>query len=139
MDLNAILTAPPDPSEYAPYYGKYIALVTGGNILDTLEEQRASTLALLSGVDDAKAEYRYERGKWTLKEVAGHVNDTERVFAYRALRISRGDQTPIEGFDQDSYVAGSPSQRSIGDVRSEFDTVRGATLALLRQLDADAW
>src|SRR5271165_2573692 len=100
----AFTAARPDPSEYNSYYERYISLVPDGDILSTLDLQRRQMLLLLSGRDEAEGSWRYAPGKWTVSEVLGHVCDTERIFAYRALRISRGDQTPIEGFEQDDYV-----------------------------------
>ena len=140
MDLTAILTSPPEASECAPYYVKYFAVLGEGNILDTLERQRVALLELLASIPEARAGHRYAPGKWTIREAVGHVTDTERMFAYRALRISRGDRTPIEGFDQDSYVAQGPADRTpLALLAEEFDAVRRATLALFRQLDAEAW
>lgn len=140
MDLTALRRTPPGPDEQAPYYAKYIALVPAADIVETLEQQRRETAALLSSLSEAQGGHRYAPDKWTIKQAAGHVNDTERVFAYRALRISRGDPTPIEGFDQDTYVLQGPSANArLADIAAEFDTIRHSTIALFRQLDAEAW
>jgi hypothetical protein len=134
------MTPRPDPSEYAPYYGKYIELVEGADIVATLERQMSGMLALLAGVPEGRSLFRYEPGKWNVREVVGHINDTERIFAYRMLRIARGDATPIEGFDQDAYAAASPSGGvPLADLAREFAAIRGATVALLRHLDETAW
>src|SRR5208337_5361429 len=103
-------TAPlrPQPGEYAPYYDRYISLVQGNDVLAALEDQRRQMLLLLSARTEADGDLRYAPEKWSLKEVLGHINDTERIMSYRALRISRGDATPIEGFEQDDYVRHSP-------------------------------
>ena len=140
MDLDTILGTAPDPSEHAPYFSKYVALAAGGNILKTLETQPSDTQSLLASIGEERGGHRYAPDKWNIREVVGHVNDTERVFAYRALRIARGDQTPLEGFDQDRYVQAGPFGRmSLADLGREFTNVRQATLALLRPLDAEAW
>jgi len=132
--------APPEASEYAPYYGQYIALVQGNDILRTLEEQGRATVELLSSLNERQGELRYAPGKWSVKEVVGHVIDTERIFAYRALRIARHDPKPLEGFEQDDYVrAGGFGDRALADLVEEFAAVRRASLLLLRSLDSEAW
>lgn len=132
--------SPPEPSEYAPYYGRYIALVPGHDILATLDEQRRQTVLLLSCRTDEEGDFRYAPGKWSAKEVLGHVCDTERVFAYRALRIARADQTPMEGFEQDDYVRNGPfANAPISDLVEDYIAVRRATISLLRSLDEPAW
>ncbi|MGH9539921.1 MAG: DinB family protein [Terriglobales bacterium] len=130
----------PDANEYAPYYQKYISLVPDADILTTLETQGRQTGALLSARKESDGDFRYAPGKWSLKEALGHVIDTERVFAYRALRIARNDQTPMEGFEQDDYVKFGPfGQRSLASLIEEFDSVRKASIALFRGLDEPAW
>ena len=132
--------ARPEPAEYAPYYDRYISLVQGNDILTTLESQRRQMLLLLSGRDESDGDFRYAPDKWSAKEVLGHVCDTERIFAYRALRISRGDRTPIEGFEQDDYVRNGPfAQRPLAELIEDYIAVRRATLTLLRNLDEQAW
>jgi hypothetical protein len=132
--------ARPEPGEYAPYYERYVSLVEGEHILTTLDEQRRQTMLLLSGRSDADGNFRYAPDKWNAKEVIGHVNDTERIFAYRALRIARGDQTPIEGYEQDDYVRNGPfAHRPLSDLIEEYIAVRRATLSLFRNLDEAAW
>jgi hypothetical protein len=134
------MTTRPQATEYAPYYGKYISLVPDGDILALLEEQLRRTTALLASVSEEKADYRYAPEKWTVKQVVGHVTDTERIFAYRALRISRNDTTPIEGFEQDDYVRYGPFETcKMADLVEDFAAVRRATLSLFRRLDAEAW
>ena len=132
--------ARPEPGEYAPYYDRYISLVSGNDIVTTLESQRRQMLLLLSGRDEADGDFRYAPDKWSMKEVLGHVCDTERIFAYRALRISRGDRTPIEGFEQDDYVRNGPfAQRPLAELIEDYIAVRRSTLTLLRNLDEQAW
>jgi hypothetical protein len=128
----------PQRDEYAPYYDRYISLVGSDDVVAELEQQAPETVALLTSAC-AKADVRYAPGKWSVKEVLGHLNDTERIMAYRILRISRGDRTPIEGYEQDDYVRfGNFGQRSMADLIEEFADIRKATLALLRNLDAEA-
>lgn len=130
----------PEPGEYAAYFDRYISLVPGADILTTLESQRRQTLLLLSGRDEADGDFRYAPGKWSAKEVLGHVCDTERIFAYRALRISRGDSTPLAGFEQDDYIRNGPfAQRPLAEIIEDYIAVRRATLTLFRNLDEQAW
>src|SRR5436305_13655497 len=98
-------TLRPDSTEYAPYYGKYVSLVPDGNIAAILAAQIEPTLALLGRLSEVQGNYAYAPGKWSIKQMVGHVVDAERIFAYRALRIGRGDQTPLPSFEQDDYVA----------------------------------
>jgi uncharacterized damage-inducible protein DinB len=144
MSETAVITpltvARPEPGEYAPYYEKYISLVKGEDILTTLDQQRRQTMLLLSGRDEEDGNFRYAADKWSAKEVLGHLCDSERVFAYRALRFSRGDSTPLAGFEQDDYVRNGPfANHPLSDLVEEFIAVRRATLSLLRSLDETAW
>jgi hypothetical protein len=132
--------ARPQVGEYAPYYERYLSLVEGNDILTTLDNQRRQMMLLLSGRDDAEGNFRYAPDKWTAIQVLGHVCDTERIFAYRALRIARGDQMPIEGFEQDDYVKNGPFLTlTLADMVEEYIAVRRATLTLFRNLDEPAW
>jgi DinB superfamily len=135
-----LVIARPQPGEYAPYYDRYISQVQGADILATLDAQRRQTMLLLSGRDESEGDFRYALDKWSAKEVLGHVCDTERIFAYRALRIARGDRTPIEGFEQDDYVRNGPfAHRPLAELIEDYIAVRRATLTLLRNLDESAW
>jgi hypothetical protein len=130
----------PQPGENAPYYDRYISLVPGNDVLAAFDEQRRQTLLLLSGLAEGDGDLRYAPEKWSLKEVIGHLNDTERIMGYRALRISRGDATPIEGYEQDDYVRNSPfAQRPLADLIEDYIAVRRATVSLFRNLDEVAW
>ncbi|HUI73868.1 MAG TPA: DinB family protein [Candidatus Acidoferrum sp.] len=130
----------PQPGEYASYYEKYISLIPGDDIFGTLETQRLQMALLLAGRSERDGNFRYAANKWTVKEVIGHIADSERIFAYRALRIARADRTPIEGFEQDDYVRnGGFGDRSLSDLALEFDVVRNSTLSLLRTLTEEAW
>jgi hypothetical protein len=135
-----LMIARPDPGEYAPYYERYTSLVEGSDILGTLDAQRRKMMLLLSGRDEADGDFRYAPEKWNAKEVLGHVCDTERIFAYRALRIARGDRTPMAGFEQDDYVKkGSFARAPLADLVEDYIAVRRATITLFRNLDEDAW
>jgi hypothetical protein len=138
--LTATASIRPQPEEYAPYYDRYISLVPGNDILAALEDQRRETLLLLCGRTEADGDFRYAPDKWSLKEVLGHINDTERIMSYRALRISRGDETPIEGYEQDDYVRNGPFARCpLADLIEDYIAVRRATVSLFRNLEEPAW
>ena len=139
MSAPAASAARPAPTEYAPYYEGYVSLVAG-DVIETLEGQGAQTASLLRGLTEEQGGARYQPGKWSAKELISHVIDTERIFAYRLLRFARGDRTPVEGFDQDPYVANSnAAARTVASLASEFEHVRASTLDLLRGLDDAAW
>lgn len=132
--------APPDTSEHAPYFGRYISLVGGHDVLAALENQPHETLALLSTLSEEQGNFRYAPGKWSIKEMIGHINDTERVFAYRALRIARNDQTPLASFEQDDYArAGGFDECRLADLVEEFVCVRRSSVMLFGKLSAEAW
>lgn len=132
--------ARPETVEYHEYYHRYVQLVPDGNVVDTLERQLAETLELLGSISEEQAAHRYAEGKWSIKELVGHIADTERIFAYRALRIGRGDKTPLPGFEQDDYVPqGGFDGRTLVDIADEFANVRRATLSLFRSFPAEAW
>jgi hypothetical protein len=132
--------ARPEPDEYAPYYDRYISLIEGTDLLGTLDAQRRQMILLLTSRDDAAADFRYAPEKWTAKEVLGHVCDAERVFAYRALRISRGDATPLASFDENEYTRNAPfARRPLAEIIEDYIAVRRATITLLRNLDEVAW
>lgn len=132
--------ARPAPTEYAPYYEKYISLVPGDEVISLLESQGKHTVQLMARRGENDGNFRYAPDKWSIKEVLGHVSDTERIFTYRALRIARGDTTPLASFEQDDYVrSGEFNARTLRDLLEEFAEVRGATSALFRSLSPQAW
>jgi hypothetical protein len=140
VNSPAFTVARPEPGEYAPYYDRYISLIEGDDILGTLDRQRSETMLLLCGRDEQDGDFRYAPGKWSAKELLGHVCDTERIFGYRALRFSRGDATPLASFEQDDYVRNGPfANRPLEDFVEDFIAVRRATLSLFRNLDEAAW
>ena len=130
----------PEKNEYAAYYEKYVALITGKDVLEALEAQRVQMTQILAGRSERDGNFRYAPDKWTVKEVLGHLNDAERIFAYRALRIARGDQKPLQGFEQDDYVrTASSNERTLADLTEEFAAVRSSSFTLFRSLNEEAW
>ena len=130
----------PAPSEYAPHYAQYIERVPEGDLAAQLEAQIQDLEHLLADLPESSGAFRYAEGKWSVKELLGHLTDTERIMAYRLLRIARGDQTPLAGFDQDDYVRnGHADARPLRELAAEFTAVRRATLALVRSLDDPSW
>jgi hypothetical protein len=138
--------AKPDQSEHPPFALTYVnataAALAESNIVDIRDLmliQCDSLEALVSHVADEKANLTYAPGKWSLKESIVHLSDTERVFGYRAMRIARGDETPLAAFDQDSYVPESRANvRTLKNILAEFRAVRGATLAMVNSFDDEA-
>jgi uncharacterized damage-inducible protein DinB len=129
----------PAADEYAPYYGRYIARLDGSDVLALLVSQAASTAKLLAATSETLAMHRYAEGKWSVKEVIGHLADGERIFAYRALRFARNDATELPGFEENAYVPeGRFDLRTLKSLAAEFAAVRASTLALFRGLDETA-
>ncbi|GER67357.1 hypothetical protein BpJC7_13760 [Weizmannia acidilactici] len=130
----------PDPTEYAAYYAAYVSLVPDGAITEILETQIHNTVSLLKKISEEQASYRYAPGKWSMKQVVGHMADTERIMAYRLLSIARGETVSLPGFDQDLYVANAAfDEQPFADLIDHFAAVRQATLHLLKGLDGNAW
>ncbi len=134
------MSARPVSSEYNPYFHRYIKLVPEDNIREVLVNQHYDTVKLLAGLSETASLYRYDSDKWTIKEVVGHISDTERVMAYRLLCASRGDTSVLPGFDQDIWVRETDFNRIPFDqILSDFRIVRDATLSLIGTLSEDAW
>jgi len=130
----------PEASEYAPFYAGYIALVSGDDAVAALEAQRLHMMQMLSARSEREGNFRYATDKWSVKDVIGHMSDAERVFTYRAMRIARGDQTPLPGFEQNDYVRnGGFGERHLSDLAEEFAAVRSASIALFHSLNDAAW
>lgn len=130
----------PATGEYTPYYGQYIGLVPEGELTEILANQLEEMTRFLTSLTEEQAKHRYAEGKWSIKEVIGHIADTERVMAYRLLRIARGDQTPLPGFDQDLLMNGIAFDTyTIAELLEDYTAVRQASLTLLRGLPAEAW
>ena len=137
--MNAMNTRP-DPSEFAPFYAGYVALVTEGEILRVLETQAADLKRLTGKFVPEREQHRYAPGKWSVREVVGHITDAERVFGFRAFCFSRGDRNPLPGFDENDYVAQSGfDRRDLADLADDFGHIRQVNLAALRLLDEEAW
>ena len=140
MTTEHFIAERPKADEYNVYYDRYISLIPGGDVLAALESEHKKTVALLASKSEAEGDLRYAPDKWTVKEVLGHMVDTERIMSYRALRMARNDKTPIEGYEQDDYVKYGPFGKcSLASLIEEFTSVREATLSLFRGLDEPAW
>ncbi|HEY6327909.1 MAG TPA: DinB family protein [Blastocatellia bacterium] len=137
--MEAIAVEKPARDEYAPRAAPYVNLVEGPP-LAALTRQIEESLATLRSVSDQGSLYRYEPGKWSLREVVGHIIDSERVFAYRAMRFARADQTELAGFEQDDYVAAANfDSRPWPELLSEFEIVRRSSVLLFGGFDREAW
>jgi len=129
----------PTAEEYAPYYGQYIDKVPDGDLLALLESQIHSVKSVIGSVPESRAQHAYAPGKWTIKEITGHLADCERVFSYRALRIARADPTPLPGFDQNIWMPPAGfNDRTLANVLDEWILVRQASVALFSGLPAEA-
>lgn len=131
---------PPAAGDYAAYFHRYVSLVPSGDILEILRDQAQSTLEWLGRLTPEQAAFRYAEGKWSVRQLLGHIVDTERIMAYRALRLSRAEHVPLPGFDQDTFVLHAPHDRMpLLEILEEYTHVRSATLCLLRSMDEAAW
>jgi uncharacterized damage-inducible protein DinB len=138
--MSAPAPARPEVNEYASYYERYVSLAPEGDVVSALERQASETLALLRALPEERGAHRYAPDKWSVKQVVGHMSDGERLFAYRALSIARGDRAPLPGMEQEEWMAGADfDARTLSDLLDEFEAVRGATLHLLRHLSPEAW
>lgn len=125
----------PESSEFAPYYGGYVDLAAD-DVVGQLAAQTDEIRSNVGGLSEEKGRFAYAEGKWTIKEVLSHLIDGERIFSYRILRISRGDVTPIEGFEQDGYIENSnANNRSFADLLEEFERQRQANLLMINNID----
>lgn len=123
----------PSPGDYSSYYENYLKLIKGDDILRILNEQNKSTQDILNSFSEHRGNYRYADGKWTVKEVVGHLLDTERIFAYRALCIARGEKKSLPGFNQDDYVSeGNFNRRELFEITYEYRLLRESNLLLFR-------
>ena len=130
----------PSESEYAPFYAGYIARIPAEDVLEILGRQTAELRELAAAASPDQEVYRYAPGKWSVREVFGHLIDGERVFGHRAFRFGRGDQTPLPGFEENQYVAASGyHDRDLSSLVEEFALVRAGNLAIFRSLAGDAW
>lgn len=128
----------PQPDEYGTFYRGYIEQVTNPNVLQALIEQGQKMYTLIQQLTPEEASYYYAEDKWSVKEVIGHLIDTERIMAYRALCISRGETTPLPGYDQDQYVARANfDERSLQNLSTEYDTLRNANISFFNSLSKE--
>ena len=132
-----VITRPLE-SDIPSYYLNYTKLAGGNDLLKTLEESKSITLELLKNIPASKEDYAYAAGKWSIKQVMSHIIDSERVFAYRALRFSRKDPAMLPGFDENDYAENSnASGRDLSDIGDEYSAVRDSTLQLYRYMTTD--
>ena len=121
----------PQPGEYNEFYATYISKIEGDNLIKLLRDQLTDFSGFMSDISEETSEYAYAPGKWSIKELLNHINDTERIFSYRALCIARGEKSPLPGMDQDTYQAASPTKtRTFSSLIEEFVAIRTATLFL---------
>lgn len=126
----------PQPDEYGEFYKDYITLADAPNVIQALIQQGQQIYAIIQKLTSDEADYRYETGKWTVKEVVGHLVDTERIMAYRALCISRGEQKSLPGYDQDEYVEQADfDNRSLQNLSTEYDALRNATISMFNSFN----
>jgi len=138
--MTALTVPRPAPDEAAPFYHGYIDRVPGENIGQQLVEQLERVEQAFGSVDEAAGLFRYAPGKWSAKQILGHLTDAERIFAYRLLRIARADTTALPGFDENAYVPPAAfDDRTLSSLVQEFRAVRLSTLALVDGLPSDAW
>lgn len=130
----------PNQSEFPEYYVPYVQLVPEGDLLQTLEKNLVEMENLFAGISDEESLFRYAEGKWSIKEVLGHITDTERIMSYRLLRVGRGDHTPLAGFDENLYVKGSQINKlPIKNILNDFISTRRATITLIQNMPEEAW
>lgn len=130
----------PEPNEYPAYFHNSIQSVPEGDLIELLGQNLKRLLDITQSVSEEKSTFRYAEGKWSIREVIGHLTDTERVFVYRAFRFSRKDKTDLSGFDQDLYITNSNYQsQSLSDLVSEFTSVRQSSILFFKSLTNNMW
>jgi len=136
---NAIRITVPKPEELSDYYQSYLKYLNAeDDLMELIRRQRDETLQFLASISEDRAGFIYAPGKWQLKEVVGHVCDTERILSYRALRIARKDKAPLQGFDENHYTpASNYNQRTLKNISEELRTVRDATLSLISNFNPE--
>ena len=139
--MSAALLPPPEEGDFSPFARGYVeaAVAAGGDARELIRVQAARLRAACDGLSEEDGLRRYEPGKWSVKEVLGHMADAERVFSYRLLRIARGDATPLPGFDQDVFVLGGEyDRRPLAHLLADFEAARASTISLLEGIDREA-
>ena len=131
----------PAPTDFASAYGGYLSLVEDtDDIVSVIEAQSSETQKLLASLNESRAGYRYADGKWSIREVIGHVADTERILGYRALSIARGETQPLPGFDENDYVRNASfDEWKLGDLAEQYALVRRSHIVLFRNLPPESW
>jgi hypothetical protein len=138
--MTATTSTRPDSSEYAPFYAGYVAAVPEEDIVAALREGRRELASALAAIPESRGGFRYAEGKWSVREVLGHLIDAERIFCYRALRLARGDETPLPAFEENGYVRAAGSDaRTLADLADELAAVRESTVRLFASLPDVAW
>ena len=133
-------TVRPSPEEYGEHYQTYVELVPETDVVAAMERQVPETVRLLSGIPATLADYRYDAGKWTVREVIGHIIDTERIFGFRALAFARGEKAPVPGADENEYVRHAAFDRyRIDDLGREYEHLRRAHVSFFGHLAPEAW
>jgi len=128
----------PNPDEYAPYYGNYISKVETDDPVKGLKKSRKELVKLMTSLSKKQLKHRYAEGKWSIKEIFGHIMDGERIFSYRALRIARNDKTPLPGFEENDYVPASKADsRKLKSMLKEYAALRSSTIELLENFDEE--
>ena len=129
----------PSSTEYDPAFERYVSRVPEHDALPALERQAAEVRAVVGSLSAERAGYRYAPGKWSVRELVGHVTDSERVFGYRALCVARGENAPLPGFEQEDYAANAGHEcYTLPDLVDEFETVRRANVSMLGHMDEKA-
>jgi len=130
----------PDAVEFAPFYAGYVVAVPDGDIIAILTRDGNEWQRMLAELPDARGDHRYAEGKWSIRQLVGHVSDAERIFTYRALRIARGDKTPLASFDENAYATAAGSERrTLSALAAELRAVREASITLFNSFPEDAW
>lgn len=130
----------PEAEDYAQHFAHYVSLVDEDDILAALEKQSSEMQRLLSSLDESRAAFRYAESKWSVRQVIGHVTDAEKVFAYRALALARGEHRELPGFDENTWNDNAGFDRwSVGDLAEQYALTRRANLVMFHNLPADAW
>jgi hypothetical protein len=130
----------PEASEYAPFYAGYVAAVPEPDVLSALRDSGTEITAALAAIPESRGGFRYADGKWSIRELIGHVIDAERIFTYRALRLARGDSTPLPAFEENDYVRTADSDaRTVADLVDELRAVRASTVRMFASFPEEAW
>jgi uncharacterized damage-inducible protein DinB len=130
----------PEVNEYPEYYVPYVSLVPEGDLIPILQENLKKMIKLFDGISEEDSYYRYGEGKWSIKEVLGHITDTERIMSYRLMRIGRGDKTPLAGFDEEFFVNHSKvNELPVKKILDDFIATRKATITLIENMPTEAW